>query len=298
MKKALGDDALNQIFREVRTHSAWLDKPVSDEVLRQLYELMKWGRPVPTVARLTEKRIEESARKVLAAKYDLGLAQERITPLDVIDRAVAGRQAVHLAGEIAEHAVTLVRNDARLLPLVSSGTGVSPVIRGQDARATPRIFNLGITNGDDRLWIAQPFVSAMARSGRKVDTVVLDDRSSEAEVRKALELASHADLVIASMYGRVRSGQKMSAALPEAGARALATLIDRKAPVVGVSFGNPYLLESFPRLQTYVVAYGDMPSLQQAAARAILGEIDITGRLPISLPGLYPPGAGIQLKRH
>src|SRR5712691_10439508 len=43
MKKPLGDDALNQIFREARTHSAWLDKPVSDEILRQLYDLMKWG---------------------------------------------------------------------------------------------------------------------------------------------------------------------------------------------------------------------------------------------------------------
>src|SRR5258706_16446950 len=43
MKKALGDDALNQIFGEARTHSAWLDKPVSDEILRQLYDLMKWG---------------------------------------------------------------------------------------------------------------------------------------------------------------------------------------------------------------------------------------------------------------
>src|SRR5437762_7364456 len=51
MKKALGDDALNEIFREARTHGAWLDKPVSDEVLRQLYDLMKWGRPVPTVVR-------------------------------------------------------------------------------------------------------------------------------------------------------------------------------------------------------------------------------------------------------
>jgi 3-hydroxypropanoate dehydrogenase len=43
MKKALGDDALNEIFREARTHSAWLDKPVSDEILRQLYDLVKWG---------------------------------------------------------------------------------------------------------------------------------------------------------------------------------------------------------------------------------------------------------------
>ena len=43
MKKALGDDALNEIFCEARTYSAWLDKTVSDEILRQLYDLMKWG---------------------------------------------------------------------------------------------------------------------------------------------------------------------------------------------------------------------------------------------------------------
>ena len=43
MRSTLPDEALNQIFREARTHSAWLDKPVSDEILRQLYDLLKWG---------------------------------------------------------------------------------------------------------------------------------------------------------------------------------------------------------------------------------------------------------------
>jgi beta-N-acetylhexosaminidase len=94
----------------------------------------------------------------------------------------------------------------------------------------------------------------------------------------------------------VRTGQSNSGALPDAGKRALDKLIDRKAPLVGISFGNPYLLESFPDLKTYVVAYGDMPSLQQAAARALFGEIDVTGRLPITLPKLYARGTGIQLK--
>ena len=69
-----------------------------------------------------------------------------------------------------------------------------------------------------------------------------------------------------------------------------------KTPVVGISFGNPYLLQSFPTLRTYMVAYSDMPSLQNAVARALLGEIDVVGKLPISLPGLYPRGTGIQVK--
>ena len=247
----------------------------TDAAIRGVRDAVKLGR-------LTEKRIELSARKALAAKYDLGLAQQRLTPLDEIDRIVGSRETLELADEIAEHAITLVRNDARLLPL-----NLSPA-------AT--IFNLAITNGDDRLVVTQPFVATLARSDRKVVTIVLDDRSSEAEVQKALDLAGHADLVIASLYGRVRTGQARSVGLPEPGAKALETLIDRKAPIIGISFGNPYLLSSFPKLQTYLVAYGDMQSLQEAAAEALLGRRDITGRMPISLPDLYPRGTGIQLK--
>jgi beta-N-acetylhexosaminidase len=247
-----------------------------DAAFRGVHEAVKKGR-------LTEQRIDESVRKVLAAKYDLGLVQQRITPLEGIDRAVAGKQANELADEIAVDAITLVRNDAKVLPL--------------NLQTTSRIFNLAITNGDDRATIAQPFIWAMARQQIKVETAVLDDRSSEAEVKKAIDGAARADVVMVSMYGRVRSGQARSVALPEPGTKALNDLIERKIPLVGISFGNPYILMSFPRLQTYLVAYGDMPSLQEATARGLAGQIDIRGRLPISLPGMYPRGSGIQLKK-
>jgi len=262
--------------RAIEAGADLLLKPADPEAaLHGVRDAVKQGR-------LAETRIEQSARKVLAAKYDLGLVKERITPVDQIDRIVAGKQVVQLANDIAEHAITLVRNDAGLLPLKSIPAG--------------RIFNLAITNGDDRLWIAQPFMSAMARAGWKMATTVLDDRSSEAEVKKVLDGATRADLIIVSMYGRVRTGQARSVALPEPGEKALNELLARKATLVGISFGNPYLLLSFPKLQTYLVAYGDMPSLQDAAARALSGQIDVTGRLPISLPGLYARGTGIQLK--
>src|SRR5262249_42740391 len=145
-----------------------------------------------------------------------------------------------------------------------------------------RVFNLAVTNGDDRTWIANAFVSRLHRSGVKVETVVLDDRSTDQDVQKALERAKSADLVIASLYGRVRSGKAASVGIPDAGAHALTALIAAKTPSVGISFGNPYLLQSLPGLRTYIVAYGDMPSLQQAVARALAGEIDVVGKLPIS----------------
>jgi 3-hydroxypropanoate dehydrogenase len=53
MNDTLPDLALDQIFREARTHNAWLDKPVTDEQLRRLYDLLKWG---PTSANSSPAR--------------------------------------------------------------------------------------------------------------------------------------------------------------------------------------------------------------------------------------------------
>lgn len=263
--------------RALEAGADMLLKPADvDAAFRGVRDAVKSGR-------ITEARVEESARKILAAKYDLGLVEQRLTPVDMIDRIVGSKDVLKLAAEISEDAVTLVRDEDKLVPL-------------KNLKPETKIFNLAVTNGDDRTWIANPFTAKLNRSGLKVETVVLDERSSEQDVQKAIERATAADLVFASLYGRVRSGQVSSVGIPDPGARALSGVIAAKKPVVGISFGNPYLLQSFPGLRTYLVAYGDMPSLQHAMARALMGEIDITGKLPISLPGLYPRGTGIQVK--
>jgi 3-hydroxypropanoate dehydrogenase len=50
---ALDDEVLDQLFRKARTHSSWLDRPVSDETLRELYDLVKWA---PTSANTSPAR--------------------------------------------------------------------------------------------------------------------------------------------------------------------------------------------------------------------------------------------------
>jgi beta-N-acetylhexosaminidase len=264
--------------RALEAGADMLLKPADvDAAFRGVRDAVKSGR-------IGEPRVEESARRILAAKYDLGLVEQRLTPVDSIDRIVGSNDGLTLASEISERAVTLVRDEDKLVPLKNLKPGA-------------KIFNLAVTNGEDRAWIANPFVAKLGRGGLKVETVVLDERSSEKDVQNAIERAKSADLVFASLYGRVRSGQASSVGIPDAGARALSTLIADKKPMIGISFGNPYLLQNFPGLRAYIVAYGDMPSLQNAVARALMGEIDIVGKLPISLPGLYPRGTGIQVKR-
>ena len=50
----LDDRSLDIIFREAHTHSVWLDKPVSDALIHQIYDLMKWA---PTSANSSPARI-------------------------------------------------------------------------------------------------------------------------------------------------------------------------------------------------------------------------------------------------
>lgn len=54
MNQQIDDEALDILFRSARTHNFWLDKPVSDELLRRLYDILKWG---PTSANSCPARI-------------------------------------------------------------------------------------------------------------------------------------------------------------------------------------------------------------------------------------------------
>jgi beta-N-acetylhexosaminidase len=72
-------------------------------------------------------------------------------------------------------------------------------------------------------------------------------------------------------------------------------LAQRGARPIVVAFGNPYLLQQVPSVPAYVIAWGGFPVSQQAAARAILGAIPVTGTLPISIPPYAALGAGIAI---
>jgi len=41
--KKVNAESLNTIFREARSQNKWLDKPLPEEILEEVYDLMKWG---------------------------------------------------------------------------------------------------------------------------------------------------------------------------------------------------------------------------------------------------------------
>ena len=249
-------------------------KPSSaDAAIQGIREAVKSGR-------ITEERINESVRKQLAWKYQLGLSEKKYTPLDSIDTTVSSLATRQLTEEIAENAITLVKTEANILPVKS---GANAVI-------------LAITNGDDRNFAGNTLTNALRANGLKVERIAIDERSTAAEIENAVSKAKAADVVIAGLFGRVRSGAKNSIGIPEAGEKVLREVLKSEKPVINIAFGNPYLLRGFPEMKTYIVAYGDMTSLQRATAQAITGKIEFKGKLPISLNENYRRGTGLNIK--
>ena len=230
--------------------------------------------------RISQERLNESVRKELAWKYELGLFDNKITPLTEIDKIVSSNETRKLADEIAANAVTLAKNDGNLLPLA----------KGKKAVA------LCITNGEDRNTVGLMFANTLRSLGLQAERIIIDERSSDAEINLALSKIQKADVVIGGLYARVRSGAKNSIGLPEAGVKVLNETFALKKPSIGISFGNPYLLRNLPQFNAYIVAYGDMASLQRAAANGIMGTNDFVGKLPITI-GEYPRGTGLSLKK-
>lgn len=244
----------------------------ADVTIRGIREAVKTGR-------ITEERINRSVRKQLAWKYQLGLTKQKITPIEAVDTIVSGSQARQLSTEIANAAITLVKDENKMLPL----------------QKNKKIALLCITNGEDRGGVGSTLMSALRGMNFEVERIIIEERSTEKDVREAINKAGKAEVVIAGLFGRVRSGAKSSVGLPDAGVNVLREVLKRNPNTINISFGNPYLLKNFPEMKNYLVAYGDMTSLQQAAARAITGAIDIQGVLPITISDAYPRGTGIKL---
>jgi beta-N-acetylhexosaminidase len=125
----------------------------------------------------------------------------------------------------------------------------------------------------------------MRARAQMVSSVLIDPRTRAEEFAPIAD----ADVAVVAFAVRARSGAGQIA-VPAAARRLVESL---KMPVVAIAFGTPYLLREVPSVGTYICAYGIQPVMQVAAANAIFGEAPFSGRLPITIPGLYARGHGI-----
>ena len=86
MGKPLDDEALDILFRKARTHNAFFDRPVSDDVLRELYDLMKWGPTSSNTcpARILFLRTPEAKQRLAPALYPGNVEKTMKAPVTAV----------------------------------------------------------------------------------------------------------------------------------------------------------------------------------------------------------------------
>lgn len=246
---------------------------------------------------ISEERVNASVERILRAKAALGLNVRRTVDLNEVDRLVASSEFNNIAQQIADHSITLVRDHQKLLPL-NFNRSSQP---GNETERKGRLFNLTFTDEDDPA-ITKPFVDELRARVPATESYLLNRNATDAQIASVLAKldAGRFDAVLFSIAVRARSG-KGSVALPPVGKRIAEELIKRhmttRLPLVTISFGNPYLLNALPDSPSYLLAWSPFPVSQRAAAKAVLGEIVINGKLPVTLPGLYERGSGMKVER-
>ena len=117
-----------------------------------------------------------------------------------------------------------------------------------------------------------------------VREVLLDRRPAEEALAEARQAAAAAAAVV---YG-VEEGHSY----PEHQAL-IRELVGSGRPVVVVGLGMPYELTAIPEIETYIAAYGYREPNLIGVGDLIFGRMKATGKLPVSIPGLYPVGHGL-----
>ncbi len=222
--------------------------------------------------RLSEARIDQSVRRILEAKSRVRLERNRYADAGEIARVVGSTAHRRLAMEVAQRSITLVRDRRNLVPLAAGARRILSITYSDAGTSAGTVFN-----------------GALGGPGRTVDAVRATDATDFAALRAR---ANAADLVVVGAYvtpreyrGSVEAGGRF--------ARFVEELAASGKPVIVISFGSPYLLRSFPSVPAYVVAWGREAVCQEAAARALLAQAPIGGRLPVGITADAPRGTGI-----
>ena len=248
-----------------------------------------------TSGEIPMKRLDASVLKILKIKGSLGLNEARTVDLNAIDDLVGRPENITFGQQVADSAITLVRDNGQVLPLKSKGTRpaglpymsreethnqvvavlFSDDVRSESGRAFGREFRARIP--DARLISVDPRIAA----------------GMSDEVLKAVD---QAQTVVAAVYVSPVAGRiGNSMAMADATGALFENLLDhaaRKTAVIAV--GNPYLASDFPKIENYFCTFSNATVSEVAAIKALFGEIPVRGHLPVTIPNVAQRGAGLE----
>jgi beta-N-acetylhexosaminidase len=230
---------------------------------------------------ITEARIDESVYRVLLLKQKRELFDDPYVNLRKAAERLGTPDHLAAAGAVGDHSVTLVKNDASLLPLAAN-TGQQVLVTGYRS----------VSNTSQ----AQPaahLAAALEQHGVTADLFETGTTPSAATITEAVARAGVSDLVIVATANA--SGTSSSAVAQR---NLVSALIATGKPVVVVATRNPYDIAWIPQTSTYLATYSWTKPAMQAVARVLFGAVNPSGKLPVTVPAtdgtvLYPYGHGL-----
>ena len=225
---------------------------------------------------ISRARIDSSVTRILWTKARVGLADSREADLEKIRQVVATAEHKALALDVAQRALTLLRDGGLALPVPAAAQRIAIVSYMPETELKAgRVFQRELT----RLRRGTQGVAKLSPSTAQSQ---LDSLSARLRT---------ADAIVLAAYVRRVEGEGRTTVPPHVAAWIDSVAAQPNAAVI--AFGNPYIIRQFPRARTYINAYGVGDALETAAARALAGVARIGGKSPVSLPGFFNRGDGL-----
>jgi beta-N-acetylhexosaminidase len=196
---------------------------------------------------------------------------------------------------VADAAVTLVRDNGKILPLKSDGT-VKAALPYTTQEETHNQVVVLIFSEDVRTESGRAFGREFRVRIPDARVLYVDPRIAAGMSDELLKAVGEARSVVAAVYV-VPSAGKMenTVAVADATATVLRKVLDGAAEkTVVVAMGNPYLASDFPKIENYMCTFSSASVSEIAAVHALFGEVAIRGHLPVSIPNVAQRGAGIE----
>ena len=228
---------------------------------------------------ISENRINRSALKVLKMKEKLGLHNNRMISMKDTYTQIGKQKNFKSAAEIAQKSITLVVDKNKLLPLQPEVDEVLYIIDLYDRENNHAESDL---------------TKQLKRAGRKVISFQIDKSDSLLVADYILDQIPKDALVLLNAFANPVE-HKDEIFLPKVEAIFINKLIKKSNRMIVTSFGSPYLIQDFKNVPVYICAYKGSPLLQKAVGNALIGNSNISGILPVTIPGVAKVGEGINV---
>jgi beta-N-acetylhexosaminidase len=244
---------------------------------------------------ISRERLDHSVLKILKTKASLGLQDARTVDVKALANLVGKPGNLAFGQQVADAAVTLVRDNGKVLPLKSNGTVKTGLPYTTQEETQNRVVAV-LFSDDVRTDSGRAFGREFRARIPDARVLYVDPRIAAGMSDEVLKAVDEAKAVVAAVYVVPTAGKVgNTVAMADATGALLQQLLDRTADKTAVvAMGNPYLAADFPKIENYMCTFSNASVSELSAVKALFGEIAIRGHLPVSIPNIAQRGTGLE----